>query len=464
MQFVGREPELKALRTWPKTSKLTAIYGRRRIGKSRLVAEAADGSRFLKFEGLEAQSSANQRRHFRDTLARYSKLQTHSSLSAVSWEDLLICLSEYLGKTPTIVLFDEFQWMASERGELVSTLKFVWDNYFSQKNKIHLILCGSVSSFIVKKVIQSKALFGRIDLQINLGPLSLGEVRRGFFPSWSRDEVLKIYLALGGVPKYLELCDTGKSFEQNILDLFFSPLSPLISELDSLFVSHFGKNKDYSKVIAYMAGRKYASRKHISAHLDQDSGGGVSTILADLEMAGFIAECRYIKGFKRTKSIHYRICDPFLRFFFKFVHSRVRKIKALRAPMNVLEALPTQSFHVWQGFAFEGVCHGHADSIARALGFGAVDYEYGSVASGKLQPELDLVYSRKDGVMTICEIKSGKSVDLSVIKQVRDQIESLQGATKKTINAALIATGKVDSRVQDSRLFIAILGLDSLLS
>ena len=93
-----------------------------------------------------------------------------------------------------------------------------------------------------------------------------------------------------------------------------------------------------------------------------------------------------------------------------------------------------------------------------------MDYEYGSVASGKLQPELDLVYSRKDGVMTICEIKSGKSVDLSVIKQVRDQIESLQGATKKTINAALIATGKVDSRVQDSRLFIAILGLDSLLS
>ena len=88
--------------------------------------------------------------------------------------------------------------MASERGELVSTLKFVWDNYFSTKNRIHLILCGSVSSFIVKKVIQSKALFGRIDLQINLGPLSLGEVRRGFFPSWSRDEVLKIYLALGG--------------------------------------------------------------------------------------------------------------------------------------------------------------------------------------------------------------------------------------------------------------------------
>lgn len=171
----------------------------------------------------------------------------------------------------------------------------------------------------------------------------------------------------------------------------------------------------------------------------------------------------FIKGFKQTKAIHYRICDQFLRFFFKFVNPRIKKIKVLRTPMNILDALPAQSFQVWQGFAFEGICHSHSHLIAKALGFGAVDYECGSVASGPDKPALDLVYSRKDGVMTICEIKTSKNVDISVVKQVRAQIESLQRSTKKTVDAALIATGKVDGRIDEDHLFTAILGLNALM-
>jgi hypothetical protein len=188
----------------------------------------------------------------------------------------------------------------------------------------------------------------------------------------------------------------------------------------------------------------------------------MSNILNDLVMAGFIEPCPFIDGLKNTKSIHYRVCDPFLRFFYKFVNSRVKKIKTLTRPMTLIEALPAQVMQLWQGFAFEGVYHSHADLIAGALGFGAVEYEYGSIAARSGHAEIDLVFSRNDGVLTICEIKSSKKVDAQVLKQVRSQIDSLQTYTKKTVNAALIATGTVDKNVRDAQLFASILDVNAL--
>lgn len=75
MHFLGREHEVALLRDWHKErdgSYLTVIYGRRRIGKTRLVEEAFQDIPLLKFEGLEGESTAAQQRHFLDRLAELS--------------------------------------------------------------------------------------------------------------------------------------------------------------------------------------------------------------------------------------------------------------------------------------------------------------------------------------------------------------------------------------------------------
>ena len=46
-----------------------AIYGRRRIGKTALVEHAFKNGRFIKFEGLEGENDAFQKRHFASGLA-----------------------------------------------------------------------------------------------------------------------------------------------------------------------------------------------------------------------------------------------------------------------------------------------------------------------------------------------------------------------------------------------------------
>ena len=249
--FVGRAGELAALRRFvdqPSRSRITAVYGRRRVGKTRLVNEAYRHARVLHFEGLEGAGSAEQRTHFRNTLYRQSRLEAHRIASTSDWTDLLILLADHVGTEPCVVFFDEFQWMAAGRNELVGKLKYVWDNYLADAC-VHLILCGSVSSFLGHKVVPSQALYGRIDEVIRLEPLTFPEARSGFFARRSVIEALEYYLIFGGVPRYLELYDDRRSVRLTMADLCFRPGAYFVDELDRIFVSHFGKVRHYRDIV-----------------------------------------------------------------------------------------------------------------------------------------------------------------------------------------------------------------------
>ena len=113
MRFMGRVQEKKLLSSWTKKSKtsyFTVIYGRRRIGKTRLVEETFKNSTLLKFEGLEGQPTREQQRHFLHRLAEISGKQEYRLIRTSRWIDILILLSEYLssqyGNEPVVLFFD----------------------------------------------------------------------------------------------------------------------------------------------------------------------------------------------------------------------------------------------------------------------------------------------------------------------------------------------------------------------
>ena len=226
-----------------------------------------------------------------------------------------------------MVFLDEFQWLAAERNDLISELKFVWDNYFAKNNNVHLILCGSISSFIVKRVARSKAFYGRIDLQIHLKPLNLKEVQGGFFNNSTQREVVEHWMILGGVPWYLNLCDPSRTPEQNAKVLLFSNLGKLFRETEQLFVSHFGKNPAYQKVVEYLGVHRFSHRKPLVKAGGMKSGGGASDILEDLELAGFIESYSSIHLADSKRLVRYRLADPFLRFYYHFVAPLRKRIE-----------------------------------------------------------------------------------------------------------------------------------------
>ena len=215
--FWGRERELSELRAWDrKRSRLAVIYGRRRVGKTRLVEEAFAQAAMLKVDGLEGQGQAEQQRIFLRAMSEHLGRPELRRIRSMSWLDIFEMLSKALGKRPCVLFLDEFQWLAVGRNRLISHLKHAWDNLFSKRNRILLILCGSVSSFMVNRVLRSKALYGRVDLELPLLPLAIDEVRDHFVPRRSLKEFVDLYMALGGIPQYLLLVDLSMSARLNL--------------------------------------------------------------------------------------------------------------------------------------------------------------------------------------------------------------------------------------------------------
>ena len=175
--FVGRESELKKLEDLSHSGKacLAVIKGRRRIGKSRLAEEFGKGKIFYPFSGLapvKGVTAQDQREAFARQLANLFHLPP---FSFTDWSDAFAHLSRHLTKKPTVILFDEISWMGSKDPTFVPKLKVWWDLVLQNHPSVVLILCGSISNWIDKNIVNSTAFFGRISLYLELTELSISQ-------------------------------------------------------------------------------------------------------------------------------------------------------------------------------------------------------------------------------------------------------------------------------------------------
>lgn len=450
--FIGREAELSALADVfeAKNPNITVVYGRRRVGKSSLIGQAARGYRFFAFEGLENQSTSAQKRVFLDQLKALGLSTTASKNS--SWYEILINLEAVIDeRETTVILLDELQWLANYRSDLISNIKLVWDQVLAKHGNVKLVLCGSVASFMMRKVIKSRALYGRCELSINLQPFKLKDTIK-LFPDHSVEEALLAHLLVGGIPKYLALLSDKSSvmlslaFHCKGLNAYF------VGEYEKIFVSHFGNDSSYEQIVRYLSSRSFgASRLEICQHLSLANSGQLTELLDNLEYAGIIQS--FVPFDKRSNSHikRYILVDHFIRFYLTFLEPlklqyEINRIDFLGQIFN------TPKMASWLGLGFELLCFNHLEEIASALGFSAVRYQAGPYfrhsSHGKLSGvQIDLVFKRADLVYTVCEIKYRCTDSASEHGTKLDQaIAKITALKDKTIQKVLI-TGSTSKKV-----------------
>ncbi len=126
-------------------------------------------------------------------------------------------------------------------------------------NNVVLIVCGSAASWMLKKIIYNKGgLYGRLTAEIHLKPFTLGETElylnaKGI--ALDRKQIIELYLAFGGVAKYLANITKGKSSSQIISEVCFSKEGALVLEFPKLFDSLFEKPQQHISIINMLAGK-----------------------------------------------------------------------------------------------------------------------------------------------------------------------------------------------------------------
>lgn len=462
--FIGRNHELQQLNDKYNTGKseLVAVYGRLRIGKSSLVEHfALDKDYFFKFEGIEGENTKGQITAFIKVLSKYVDDSFIDKINFDSWHTVLDYLTEKLTdnkkqkkkrKKKLVLFFDEIQWMAVHRSTLVSTIKFFWDNYWKQMN-VMVILCGSIASFMVNRIIHSKALYGRITLEILLKGLLPNEAARFFKNKRSKEEILKFLMVLGGVPRYLEEIDLNRSFNQNINSLCFTRNGLMVDEIDKIFYSQFNKAESYLKVVSAIK-ENLLTFKEISQRTGIPSGGSMKKVLELLTNAELLEFYISIDRGWNSKFKKYRIGDEFLSFYFKYIAPNTRLIKSGNQ-IRLFEKVSADGLQVWFGFAFERFCLKHAGYLAGLMGFGE-EMLLASPYFKRGEPgfQIDLVYKRVDKVIVACEIKfQNQEISTRIIPEMENKCAALDIPRGYTLEKALISLYGPDRALRDSGYF-----------
>jgi AAA+ ATPase superfamily predicted ATPase len=468
--ILGRKNELSVLQNSysSKQSQIIAIYGRRRIGKSFLIDAFCKNKKFLKFEGLESEQGPQQIKNFLTDLGRQTNDPLLSKIKSADWIDVLEKLTTIISlprKEKIIIFIDELQWMASQKTTLISLLKKYWDNHWKDLN-VQLILCGSISSYMVKKVIKSKALYGRINHEMNITELAFSDTVL-FLPKQTTAEIFKYQLVLGGVPKYWVELNKKHSFEQNINHLFFKSTGVLFNDFEKIFYSQFREHKQYEKIIKALQ-LKAQSTEELSRKLNFTSGGGFKYYLDNLELAGFIKSYTPFDKTLSSKLKKYRITDDYIRFYFKYVDPYKKQIQNHKSDSNFFLQHVKSSWQKWVGFAFENYCLKNAMLIAEKLGFADHVINFGPIFQRQSVDtesgfQIDLAYLRNDNTITICEIKNLNSpVSTSVIRDFNSKLKGLHFPAKYNVQKALITVSGADLSLIESDYFDHILTLDDL--
>ena len=257
--LIGREKESEILnRLYQKESaELVAVYGRRRVGKTFLIDEVFKDRITFRHSGLspiedQYNDHGKKRSRLKEQLSHFYQSLLMQGMKREkrpsSWLEAFYMLETFLieRESPAerlLVFLDEIQWLDTPRSGFMTGLEAFWNGWACHKHNIMVVVCGSSSSWILDKLINNHGgMYGRVTCQINLLPFTLRECEQFFHSKaveMSRYDIVQAYMAVGGIPYYLNYFERERSLSQNIQAIFFDPGAPLKNEFDRLFSSLF---------------------------------------------------------------------------------------------------------------------------------------------------------------------------------------------------------------------------------
>jgi len=353
----------------------------------------------------------------------------------------LINLLEKSKDKKKVVFFDELPWLDTPKSYFLSAFEHFWNHWGSAQKDLLLIACGSATSWMINKIINNKGgLHNRVTQKIALQPFTLAETEE-FLQSkninWNRYQTIEAYMAMGGIPYYLDALKPEYSATQNIDRLFFATDGLLKNEFDNLYASLFKHAENHIAVTAALSKKTIGlTREEVIKLSGLPNGGGTTKVLEELQASGFIR--KYQPFDKKSKDSLYQLSDFYTLFYFRFIKDNKNAIENYW--INTLDS-PVQ--RTWAGYAFEQLCMQHLPQIKKELGISGIQSSESSWRGTGAQ--VDLLIDRKDQVINICEMKfsiNQFTIDKKYAASLRNKIGLLKSETqtKKAVFLTMVTT------------------------
>lgn len=336
LEFVNRELELAELDAAAARGGLLVVYGRRRVGKTRLLRQWMDGRGGLFSQALEGPVEMQVAQVFADLKDR---LETR--IEPRGWEDLLEILG--LQKKRWVLCLDEFPYLTARDASLPSRLQRWLDQGIP--DGCLLILAGSSMRMMHDLFLHRTApLYGRAQKLLQVAPMDY----RAFCKACDLDPAtaasFEKFACVGGIPKYWEFVEKGRDTVQLVESLFFD-FAPYMEQEPRRILHDEGVAGVNALAVLEAVGRGASRVSEIAARLGT-AQTNLSRLLQQLMDASVLSrDLPFGESSRTSKRTLYQIEDPALRFWFS-VHSPHRSL--------------------WRTYSVEKknlLIHGHAASV-----------------------------------------------------------------------------------------------------
>ncbi len=457
-EIVDRERELAELRNLAKRPPaLVVMRGRRRVGKTFLLRVAYPGERVASVQAEEKPRSLQL-----EDMARACSHLTPGAppLRFDGWGEAFEFVERQATATgPLVVILDEFQYLVASDPSLPSVVQRVWDRWDHQQTPAVLILSGSALSFMEGLLGGARPTYGRSVYRPLLSPLGYRDAR-AFAPSGSTPiDWIERYGVLGGTPQY-QLWAGRRTLSEVIVHAILPSDSPLHGDPEHLIREEEGirgPGPYFGALDAIAHG--YTTTTAIAGRLEM-SGQLLSKFLNRLQDLSYVARVDPVEadGVAPNRG-HWKISDPYFRFWFRFVFSNRSRLARGRiddVAKEIKRDLPT-----YFGMLFEDCCR---EWVGRYSDLGAGALDVGSWWSRKSDLEIDVVTRDKKGYSLLGSCKWSKNALREDVLDDLTRARALLGPRAACANLALFAREGFSEalRVRARREGVTLVDVDHL--
>jgi uncharacterized protein len=367
--FVGRTRELGTLAAEldriasardDRPGRCLLIRGRRRVGKSRLVERFVDDARvpYLYFTAAGAGTTAELRQLATD--AAESTLPGRDLIAAANpsdWDAAFRLLAAALpGDAPSVVVLDEVPYLMDPEQQFEGILQRAWDRLLSRK-PVLLVLIGSDLA-MMEALNDYRRPFHQRGREMVLGPLNPADLATML--DQPPADAIDAALITGGLPLVAAEWPPGASVWDFLGTALADPTSALLVSAERSLAAEFPAQLQAREVLTAIGSgeRTFTNIARTAGELSSTSlHRSLETLQAKRLVLGELP-----LSTRPSKDRRYRIVDPYLRFWLRFLAPAMSEIERGRGDLTL--ARIRTSFPSWRGRAVEPLIR---DALARLL-------------------------------------------------------------------------------------------------
>jgi uncharacterized protein len=422
-EFLDRSVELQRLDDWYRSGSREplALYGRRRVGKSWLMRRFAHGKRAVVLVGEHLSGGALLSR-FAEQLAPFAG---GLPLAIDDLPGLFRTLYALARDQELLAVIDEFPWMlpatqAGREGALSAIAAVMEDN--RDASRLRLVLSGSSIGVMEGLFSERNPMHGRLE-RLELRPLPFGEARLFLHDPDPISSFARFSVA-GGMPRYLRLLGQEGQLRDLVCRYVLSPNGPLWDEVRITVGQELRTPDVYFAILAQLSGSpKNLGELSSAARLDSTQASAYLASLMELRIVS-----RHVPVGADPRSSRngvYRLDDPFVRFWFRYLFPFQAELEAGLSPVAVfdVEIAPTLAEHIsveYEAWCRIWVRHTFGDRATKVGSWwGNAANQYRRTGE-RTSEEIDIVGMSRNRVTLVGEVKwTNRQMGVDVLSDLR---------------------------------------------